>query len=194
MKLKTMLDDRYVNLEMVKELMKFRDDFNKEIDSEIYSVPEYHCKKCGDTKPKHGFEPIFSSCNVGHETSMVTCNKCGMSNENYERVFGETKAGKQLLRWSSWDGKVQVLKYIDHQHLSNIHYYMNLVHPELYEKELKVVVRKLLYERYGRILLYQPCREFAYEKIRLVALGYYRNNGDIVVDGHKIGSYEHLGR
>lgn len=189
-----MLDDRFVNIEMIKELMRFRESFLKEIDDEINSVPEYHCKECGDTNPKHGFVPIHSSCNCCHETSMVTCNKCGLTDEQYEKLFKETKDGEQLLQWGSWDGKIQVLKYIDHQHLSNIHYYMNLVHPEYYEKELKMMVREILMERYGKILPYRPCPEFAYEKIRLTALGYLDRHGDVTVDGHKIGSYEHLGR
>lgn len=113
-----------------------------------------------------------------------------MTDEHYEKAFGETKAGELLLRWGSWDGKVQVLKYIDHQHLSNIHYYMNLVHPEHHEKYLKKMVRDLLYEKHGGILPYTPCREFAYERIRLLDLGYLDRHGDIIVHGHKIGSYE----
>jgi hypothetical protein len=192
-KLKTMLDDRYVNLKIVKELMRFKESFNKEIDAEIHSVPEFHCKMCGDTNPKQGFVPMLSSCNAVYETSMFTCNRCGMSDEHYERAFKETKDGKKLLQWMSWDGRIRVLKYIDHQHLSNIHYYMNLVHPEYYEKELKKMVRDLLMEKYGKILPYQPCPEFAYEKIRLTALGYLDRHGDIRVHGHKIGNYE-LGR
>ena len=195
-KLKTMLDDRYVNVEMVKELMKFKNDFNDEIDGEIHSVPEFHCQECGDTNPKHHFSPMISITVIKnhYQSSPYICNKCGMTDEHYEKAYGETKAGEQLMRWGSWDGKVQYLKYIDHQHLSNIHYYMNLVHPEYYEKYLKKIVRDLLYEKYGKILPYVPCAEFAYEKIQLIAKGYLDRHGDVRVDGHKIGSYEHVGR
>lgn len=191
-KLPVMLDDRYVNLDNVRKLMKFKDDFIAEIDMKLNKVPQFHCKECGDTNPKNGFLPIMgSTCGPGiYETSFFICNRCGMNDEDYERVFGETKDGEQLLQWGTWDGKVKTLKYIDHQHLSNIHYYMNLVHPEYYEKELKQMVKDLLIKKFGRILPYHPCPEFAYEKIRLTAKGYLDRHGDIIVDGHKIGSYE----
>jgi hypothetical protein len=67
---------------------------------------------------------------------------------------------------------------------------MNLVHPEYYSKADKECVRQTLYRVHGGILPYHPDRTFAYEKIRLVALGYLKNNGDIVVHNHKIGWYE----
>jgi hypothetical protein len=67
---------------------------------------------------------------------------------------------------------------------------MNLVHPEYYPKSLKDAVRYTLYKKYKGILPYHPDPDFAYEKIKLISLGFLRNNGDIVVHNHKIGWYE----
>ena len=92
--------------------------------------------------------------------------------------------------WGTWDGRTIEFSRLTWQHLSNIHYYMNLIHPEYYDKATKDHVRETLYRVYDGILPYHGDRRFGYEKIRLVALGYLRNNGDIVVDGHKIGWYE----
>ncbi len=95
-----------------------------------------------------------------------------------------------ITHWGTWDGRTIQYERLTWQHLSNIHYYMNLVLPKYYTKADKECVRQTLYRKYGGILPYHPDRTFDYEKIRLVALGYLKNNGDIVVDGLKIGWYE----
>ena len=95
-----------------------------------------------------------------------------------------------ITHWETWDGRVAEFSRLTWQHLSNIHYYMNLVLPTYYTKRDKECVRTALYKKYGGILSYHPDHRFDYEKIRLVDLGYLKNNGDIVVDGHKIGWYE----
>ena len=95
-----------------------------------------------------------------------------------------------ITHWETWDGRVAEFSRLTWQHLSNIHFYMNLVFPTHYTKRDKECVRKALFKTYGGILPYHPDHRFDYEKIRLVDLGYLKNNGDIVVDGHKIGWYE----
>jgi len=95
-----------------------------------------------------------------------------------------------IQKWKTWDDRMIVYDRLTWQHLSNIHYYMNLIFPHHYTKIDKRIVRTTLYEKYGRILPYHPDYRFDYEKIRLIALGYLKNNGDIVVDEHKIGWYE----
>jgi len=95
-----------------------------------------------------------------------------------------------MIQWKSWDGRSINYDRLTQQHLSNIHYFMNLVLPQLYPKSLKVAVRNTLMTKYGKILPYHPDHRFDFEKIQLVGLGYLKNNGDIVVDGHKIGWYE----
>jgi len=92
--------------------------------------------------------------------------------------------------WGTWDGRAIEFSRLTWQHLSNIHYYMNLTMRKYYSNADRDNIRKALYKTYGGILPYHPDRNFSYEKIRLVTLGYLKNNGDIVVDGHKIGWYE----
>jgi hypothetical protein len=95
-----------------------------------------------------------------------------------------------ITHWGTWDGRTIEFNRLTWQHLSNIHYYMNLTFPSAYSKSEKNEIRDTLYLRFGRILPYHPDPTFAFEKLQLVRLGYFRNNGDIVVDGHKIGWYE----
>jgi len=95
-----------------------------------------------------------------------------------------------IVFWRTWDGRMVDFLNINHQHLSNIHYYQNLIHPELYPKSQKEFIRTLLLHRFGRILPYHPHPNFMYEREMLSKLGYLKNNVDIVVHGQKIGSYE----
>jgi hypothetical protein len=92
--------------------------------------------------------------------------------------------------WGTYDGRTIEFERLTWQHLSNIHYYMNIVLPKYYSRTTKDMVRSVLFKKYGGILPYHPDHRFDYEKNRLVALGYLENNGDIVVDKHKIGWYE----
>lgn len=75
--------DRYVPIDNLKEMYH-----------SIYRAqyPSFHCKNCGDTKPKHGFYPMLSGCSGIIQTSMVECNKCALSDEQYEKLFGEPKS------------------------------------------------------------------------------------------------------
>jgi len=95
-----------------------------------------------------------------------------------------------ITHWGTWDGRTIEYERLTWQHLSNIHYHMNLVLPKNYCKADKYYVRETLYRVHGGILPYHPDHRFDFEKIRLVDLGYLKNNGDIVVDGQKIGWYE----
>lgn len=74
--------DRFINVKRIQLLMK-----------EINDIPQVHCKICGDTTPKHGFYPMMSNTfGVGvFETSSYTCNRCGRSDYDYEKMFGEHK-------------------------------------------------------------------------------------------------------
>ncbi|MHA1170355.1 MAG: hypothetical protein ACTSRU_21210 [Candidatus Hodarchaeales archaeon] len=92
--------------------------------------------------------------------------------------------------WGTWDGRVIQFERLTWQHLSNIHYFMNITFRDAYDKHTRAMVRSVLFKKHGGILPYHPDRHFDYEKIQLVRFGYLKNNGDIVVDGHKIGWYE----
>lgn len=80
---------RFVNIPEVQTWMKVREVMNHNIST----VPNMHCKECGDTNPKHGFYPTLSSfvANGVYETSMFTCNRCALSDKEYEELFGEPK-------------------------------------------------------------------------------------------------------
>lgn len=91
--------------------------------------------------------------------------------------------------WQTWDNRLVDMENMTHQHMSNIHYYLNLIHPELYPKSQKTAIRQLLINKFGYILPYRPDPDFIYERGILSKLGYLVNNIDIVVHGHKVGSY-----
>ena len=80
---------RFINIKEVQTWMKVRDN----MESNISTVNSMHCKVCGDTKPKNGFYPLLSSfvAEGVHETSMFTCNRCALSDKEYEKTFGEPK-------------------------------------------------------------------------------------------------------
>lgn len=95
-----------------------------------------------------------------------------------------------MILWKTWDDRLIEFDKLTQQHLSNIHYYMNLVLPQYYPKSLKNAIRHVLLTKYGKILPYHPDPDFSFEKIQLIRLGFLKNNGDIVVHNNKIGWYE----
>ena len=95
-----------------------------------------------------------------------------------------------ILQWGTWDGRTIQFERLTWQHLSNIHYYMNITLRYAYNNLDRAMVRNVLFKKYGGILPYHPDRNYDYEKIQLVRFGYLKNNGDIVVDGNRIGWYE----
>lgn len=95
-----------------------------------------------------------------------------------------------IQQWGTWDGRTIQFERLTWQHLSNIHFYMNITFRKAYSKRDRDLIRSVLFKKHGGILPYHPDHRFDYEKIQLVRFGYLKNNGDIVVDGHKIGWYE----
>ena len=70
--------------EIFKELKKMHGD---------NADPDMHCQICGDTQPRHGFYPMYGAA-IGfgiRRTSGMWCNRCRLSDEDYERMFGEKK-------------------------------------------------------------------------------------------------------
>ena len=92
--------------------------------------------------------------------------------------------------WGTWDGRWFDFNKLSHEHLSNIHYFMNLISPKIYEKDFRDLVREILLTKYGKILPYRPDPKFKGEIDYLRRLGYLKPNGDIIVNGLKIGWYE----
>lgn len=90
-----MENNRFIPIDEIIDLMIQRDEINKKIDS----YNPFHCKECGDTKPKQHFDVLLSSFYISnkngnrnfYKTSPYTCNRCKMSDEQYEKVFKEPK-------------------------------------------------------------------------------------------------------
>ena len=80
---------RFVPIAEVVRLMKVIE----EAKSQILSFNSWHCKKCGDTAPKHGYYPLFGGISgIGfYETSSLTCNRCALTDSDYIATFGEPK-------------------------------------------------------------------------------------------------------
>ena len=96
---------------------------------------------------------------------------------------------QKTLLWQTWDNRLVDIQNMSHQHMSNIHYYQNLIYPKIYPKSQKNWIRTRLMENFGKILPYRPDPQFIFERGMLSKLGYLVNNVDIVVHGNKIGSY-----
>ena len=92
--------------------------------------------------------------------------------------------------WTTFDDRVVPMETMDHQHMSNIHHYINTTVPEYYDEDIREYITAWLVRRFaGVILPYQPVPEFKFEKNRLLSKGYLKDK-DVVVNGRKIGSYE----
>lgn len=66
-------------------------------------------------------------------------------------------------QWQTFEGQRKKISEIDHQHLSNIHYWMNLTFPG-YESEIVNLIQGELDKRFaGEILPYRPLRRFKME-------------------------------
>ena len=71
------ITERFVPLNIIKNLNKQKED----IEQQINNYPRSYCNICGDTNPIHGFYPLLSS-------NDTTCNRCRLSDEEYESTFG----------------------------------------------------------------------------------------------------------
>ena len=91
--------------------------------------------------------------------------------------------------WKTFDNRVVTMEAMTHQHMSNIHYYINITCPEFYDNELREYITGWLVRRFaGVILPYRPVSEFKFEKDTLISKGYLKDK-DVVVKGRKIGHY-----
>ena len=96
----------------------------------------------------------------------------------------------EIINWTTYDGRVVSMKDMEHQHMSNIHYFINIVHPNFYPNSIKNEILRWLVQRFaGVILPYHPDPNFNEEKNFLRSKGYLQPNNDIVVEGEKIGCY-----
>lgn len=83
------MNKRFVNIKEIQEVLKEIERLN----IKLKSYPYMHCRICGDTKPKHGFYPMYAM-SIGdgiYQTSSVTCNRCSYSDDTYRNIFNEEK-------------------------------------------------------------------------------------------------------
>jgi len=74
----------------VKEIMELARSQNKPIPY----IGIRHCRRCGDTQPKHNFYPLYAMSygpNGPDYTSDLECNRCRLTDEQYLEYFGEEK-------------------------------------------------------------------------------------------------------
>jgi len=93
-----------------------------------------------------------------------------------------------IKKWGTYDGRVVKMEDIEHQHLSNIYFYINFIIPKQYTNEDRKDIMFWLRKRFnGELLMYSPVLEFKSEIQYLHKLHYIKSNGYIVVDGKIIG-------
>ena len=98
-------------------------------------------------------------------------------------------------QWQTFEGQRKKISDIDHQHLSNIHYWMNLTFPG-YEPEIVNLFQGELNKRFaGEILPYRPLRRFKMEMDILQEKGWLlpKQSGighNIIINGQWIGEVD----
>ena len=96
--------------------------------------------------------------------------------------------------WTTFDDRTVEMKKMEHQHMSNIWYYITKVVPQLYNDSTRTYIKSWLDKRFdGVILPYHPHPDFKNEKMYLEHKGWIQSNGDIVINNIKIGSYDRQG-
>lgn len=69
-----------------------------------------------------------------------------------------------MLSWRTFEGRLVDLNSIDHQHLSNIYYYLNFTDPRHYEDDIREHINNELKRRFNsRLLPYRPKWRFTHE-------------------------------
>ena len=97
-----------------------------------------------------------------------------------------------MKKWKTFDGRVVTFEEMEHQHMSNIYWFINKVAPiNYYNDSIRKDIMFWLKKRFnGLILYYKPVPEFTQEKAYLLRKGYLKPDGMIVVDNQVIGCYE----
>ena len=97
--------------------------------------------------------------------------------------------------WMTFEGVRKPVSKIDHQHLSNIHYFMKYINPQFYDTLTRMVIGGELDERFdGKLLPYRPLARNFGEIDTLRKKGWLKSgwNGEksstlIIIDGVEIG-------
>ena len=81
---------------------------------------------------------------------------------------------QKTILWQTWDGRLVDMKNMSHQHMSNIHYYQNLIYPKLYSKSDKIWIRQMLLNNFGNILFASVFQDYYRDKTL------YADNKDLI--------------
>lgn len=99
-------------------------------------------------------------------------------------------------QWMTFEGDIKRLNEIDHQHLSNIYYYMKYTMPGAYDSLTKQLIKNELAERFEDVLLpYRPLRRFKQEMDVLQKKGWLwpKPSGighNVIINGEWIGEVD----
>lgn len=92
------------------------------------------------------------------------------------------------MKWRTFEGRIVNMADMEHQHLSNIYYFINYIVPELYGDRIRLEVMDWLNFRFaGMILSYQPRPDFKAEIDLLRSKGFLKSNNTIIVNNRYIG-------
>lgn len=98
----------------------------------------------------------------------------------------ETIAKPKLSQWGTVDGRWINYENIDHQHASNIFYYVSFIAKNIYPDWTRRAIRNLLEDRFGgEKLPYDPY--YDWEKTLIKNKGLVDKDNKIIVDGIEIG-------
>ena len=90
--------------------------------------------------------------------------------------------------WRTFDNRIVTMADMEHQHMSNIYFFINYIVPELYGDNTRIELMEWLNLRFvGMILPYQPHPDFKSEIDYLKSKGYLRSDNHIVVNNRIIG-------
>ena len=82
--------NRFIDIKKLQSLLAEK----KRIENKISSFNSNHCRECGDTKPKHSFYPLWGiavGMDLVPQTSGYICNRCRLTDEEYQERFNEPK-------------------------------------------------------------------------------------------------------
>lgn len=102
---------------------------------------------------------------------------------------------KKVPTWTTFEGVKKPISEIDHQHLSNIMYFIKYINPQFYDTRIRMMIGGEIDKRFdGKLLPYRPLARNFSEIDTLIKNGWLKSgwNGEkqstlIIIDGKEIG-------